>query len=144
MQTRKSKTKQNMYKLCCNPEKEREAVEGLPAGATPSTWRSYHPDSCWMYSAPFPSLHMAADRWYKIQYVLSPVNVLQASTSSHGIYGSTDSLLRSKTEKINIIFISIISEGWCCHSVTVMLTLCDPTDCSTPGFPVFLCLPEFA
>ena len=26
----------------------------------------------------------------------------------------------------------------------VAQTLCDPMDCSTPGFPVFHCLPEFA
>ena len=33
----------------------------------------------------------------------------------------------------------------CCCSVTrSCLTLCDPTDCSTPGFPVLHHLPEFA
>ena len=33
----------------------------------------------------------------------------------------------------------------CCYSVAQScLTLCDPMDCSTPGFPVFHCLPEFA
>ena len=33
----------------------------------------------------------------------------------------------------------------CCCSVTQSrLTLCDPVDCSTPGFPVLLYLPEFA
>ena len=26
----------------------------------------------------------------------------------------------------------------------VRLTLCDPVDCSVPGFPVLHCLPEFA
>ena len=32
-----------------------------------------------------------------------------------------------------------------CFSVTKScLTLCDPMDCSTPGFPVLLYLPEFA
>ena len=29
-------------------------------------------------------------------------------------------------------------------SHSVCLTLCDPMDCSTPGFPVLHCLPEFA
>ena len=34
---------------------------------------------------------------------------------------------------------------WCCCSVTLScLTLCDPTDCSTPGFPVLHHLPELA
>ena len=33
----------------------------------------------------------------------------------------------------------------CCHSVAQWcLTLCDPMDCSMPGFPVFHYLPEFA
>ena len=33
----------------------------------------------------------------------------------------------------------------CCFSVTKScLTLCDPMDCSTPGFPVLHCLLEFA
>ena len=34
---------------------------------------------------------------------------------------------------------------FCYYSVTKSCpTLCDPMDCSTPGFPVLLCLPEFA
>ena len=33
----------------------------------------------------------------------------------------------------------------CCCSVTQLSwTLCDPRDCSTPGFPVLHCLLEFA
>ena len=33
----------------------------------------------------------------------------------------------------------------CCCSITKSCpTLCDPMDCSTPGFPVLHCLPEFA
>ena len=33
----------------------------------------------------------------------------------------------------------------CCCSVTrLCLTLCDPMDCSTPGFPILLCLLELA
>ena len=36
-------------------------------------------------------------------------------------------------------------KAYCCFSVTKScLTLCDPMDCSTPGFPVLHCLPEFA
>ena len=34
---------------------------------------------------------------------------------------------------------------WCCCSVTrSCLTLCNPMDCNTPGFPVLQHLPEFA
>ena len=34
---------------------------------------------------------------------------------------------------------------YCCWSVTkLFLTLCDPMNCSTPGFPVLHYLPEFA
>ena len=33
----------------------------------------------------------------------------------------------------------------CCYSVAKLcLTLCDPMDCSMPGFPVLHCLLEFA
>ena len=32
----------------------------------------------------------------------------------------------------------------CCAVAKTCLTLCDPVDCSTPSFPVFHCLPEFA
>ena len=32
----------------------------------------------------------------------------------------------------------------CCSVTQLYLTLCDPMDCSTPGFSVFNCLPEFA
>ena len=32
----------------------------------------------------------------------------------------------------------------CCSSVNSCLTLCDPVDCSRPGFPVLHCLLEFA
>ena len=31
-----------------------------------------------------------------------------------------------------------------CSDAKSCLTLCDPMDCSMPGFPVFHCLPEFA
>ena len=32
----------------------------------------------------------------------------------------------------------------CCSAAKLCPTLCDPIDCSTPGFPVLHCLPEFA
>ena len=32
----------------------------------------------------------------------------------------------------------------CCSAAKSCLTLCDPMDCSRPGFPVLHCLPEFA
>ena len=33
---------------------------------------------------------------------------------------------------------------WCCSVAKLCLTLCDPIDCSMPGFPVLYYLPEFA
>ena len=37
------------------------------------------------------------------------------------------------------------NRSWCCSSVSQSCpTLCDPLDCSTPGFPVHHQLPEFA
>ena len=38
----------------------------------------------------------------------------------------------------------IFQNGCCCCSIQSCLTLCDPMDCSTPGFPVLQYLPEFA
>ena len=36
-------------------------------------------------------------------------------------------------------------QALCCHSATKLCpTLCDPMDCSMPGFPVLHYLPEFA
>ena len=32
---------------------------------------------------------------------------------------------------------------YCCSVPQLCPTLCNPMDCSTPGFPVLLCLPEF-
>ena len=40
---------------------------------------------------------------------------------------------------------SSLHEGFCCFSVTKLcLTLCNPMDCSMPGFAVLHYLPEFA
>ena len=33
---------------------------------------------------------------------------------------------------------------FCCSVTKLCLTICNPMDCSTPGFPVFHCLLEFA
>ena len=37
-----------------------------------------------------------------------------------------------------------LSSFYCCSIAQLYLTLCDPTDCSMPDFPVLHCLPEFA
>ena len=138
MQTRKSKTKHVLTVF--------QSWEGERSSGGSTSWSYILSVKVWLHPwlilnvlsfLHFPSLRMAADRWYKMQYVLSPVYILQKSTSSHGIYGSTVSLLRSKTEKINIIFVSIISGRLCCHSGTVMLTLCDPMDCRLPCISLY-------
>ena len=47
--------------------------------------------------------------------------------------------------KCNFNYISKIFFALCCCSVTKLcLTLCNPMDCSTSGFPVLYYLPEFA
>ena len=40
--------------------------------------------------------------------------------------------------------LSIWSHCWCCSVAKSCLTLCNPMDCSTPGFPVLYYLLEFA
>ena len=57
--------------------------------------------------------------------------------------------LRSGEEtamRIDIFVILYVMVSWtCCCSVAKSCpTLCDPTNCSMPGFPVLHCLPEFA
>ena len=37
-----------------------------------------------------------------------------------------------------------LQANYCCPVAQSCLTLCDPTDCSTPGFPVLHHLPHFA
>ena len=38
----------------------------------------------------------------------------------------------------------LLSISYCCPIAMSCRLLCDPMDCSTPGFPVLHCLPEFA
>ena len=40
--------------------------------------------------------------------------------------------------------VCLIVSIFCCSVAKSCLTPCDPMDCSTPGFPVLHCLPEFA
>ena len=43
------------------------------------------------------------------------------------------------------IYIYTYTYTYCCCSIAKLYpTFCDPMDCSTPGFPVLHCLPEFA
>ena len=39
---------------------------------------------------------------------------------------------------------TVLHSGCCCCSVAKSKSLCDPKDCSTPGFPILHCLPVFA
>ena len=56
-----------------------------------------------------------------------------------------DLQFRKFLESTNPINICIFWEAACCYSlVKSRLTLCDPMNCSTPGFPMFHYLPEFA
>ena len=54
-----------------------------------------------------------------------------------------------KDDSIILTLLPYVSLGtclicYCCSVAKLCLTLCDPTDCSTPGFPVLHYLPEFA
>ena len=51
---------------------------------------------------------------------------------------NTDKYWKCCTAKTNIIFLKN-----CCSILQSCLTLCDPMECNTPGFPVFQHLPEF-
>ena len=56
-----------------------------------------------------------------------------------------ESILLPHTKIGSFFYFSPICPGSCCCSVTQScLTLCHPTDCSKPGFPVLHQLPEFA
>ena len=48
----------------------------------------------------------------------------------------------SDTQTFN--FMKYFEIGWiCCSVAQLCLTLCDPMDCSTSGFPVLYYLPEY-
>ena len=55
-------------------------------------------------------------------------------------------LIEYNVFNINWILIQQHSMPWCCccSAAKSCLTLCDPMDCSMPGFPVLYCLLEFA
>ena len=55
-------------------------------------------------------------------------------SSSHGIFTEIDHILGYKTQ-LNTL---------CCSVAQLWLTLCDPLDCSIPGFSVLYHLPELA
>ena len=52
----------------------------------------------------------------------------------------------SNKEPFSLNLFFLVSDFFysCCCSVTQCLTLCNPMDCSTPGFPVLHYLPELA
>ena len=56
----------------------------------------------------------------------------------------TDTAIGIVSAKLHFRKLHLI-DFFCCHSVPKSCpTLCDPIDCSTPGFSVFHYLPEFA
>ena len=54
-------------------------------------------------------------------------------------YSKLDSLL-----SLGQVTLSSLTHERCCSATKLCLTACNHMDCSTPGFPVFHCLPEFA
>ena len=54
-------------------------------------------------------------------------------------------MARSEKQLKNITELHLPLPGWCCRSLAKLcLTLCDPVDCSTPGFSVLHYLLAFA
>ena len=73
-----------------------------------------------------------------------PMNILREHLPLTKCYMRTCPLHKQywKTMKISPVLLQVHDMF---YSVTQLcLTLCDPMDCSTPGFPVLRCLPEFA
>ena len=69
---------------------------------------------------------------------------VQQSTGSHGVTKS-QTRLSDWTATANLFFCEItFALCFCCSVAQSCSTLCDPMDCSTPGFPVLHCLLEFA
>ena len=56
------------------------------------------------------------------------------------------SLCRLKLKYSWDMYVGMVCSLWCCYySITKSCpTLCDPINCSTSGFPILHCLPEFA
>jgi len=58
--------------------------------------------------------------------------------------GSREKLLDKLELKNRIVQVHCTLRIYCCSVTQSFLTLCDPKDCSTPGFPVLHHLPELA
>lgn len=84
--------------------------EGLPAAVLHFLPRSVTTSDSHL-TLNFTQHRVAIDKWGKMKYVLwSPINILQRSTSSSGIYDSTASRFKRKTEMTDFIFMLIIKE----------------------------------
>ena len=62
------------------------------------------------------------------------------------VYGVTQSRTRLKrlSSSSSLSILLLVPHPCCCSSPKLCPTLCDPMDCSTPGFPVPHYLLEFA
>ena len=74
--------------------------------------------------------------------IQSSLRTAWPSLSSYALQSLPQSLLCHWSQKI--LWVCTVSVCCCCSVSKSCLTLCDPIDCSTSGFPVLRYLPEFA
>ena len=71
--------------------------------------------------------------------------ILTKSGPGHCLpYGKIQLLNLAGKMELEYHHFETFNETICCSVVKLCLTLCNPVNCSTPGFPVLHCLPEFA
>ena len=61
----------------------------------------------------------------------------------HGVHTHMMSLIIAVTFSL-IAFLTLLIFCCCCSASRSYPAVCDPMDCSTPGFPILHCLPELA
>ena len=83
----------------------------------------------------------------------SDAKMLCDSSGCHGLTGYAQNKVRSPctlsehgvpTSATSVYGLPSSPHGGCCSVAQLCLTLCDSTDYSTPGLPVFHYIPEFA
>ena len=87
-------------------------------------------------------------RDYVITFLFECVNVpvsrLRVSTSSIWLGFCECESVRMHVKSMNVSMSLFLSVLGCCSVTQSCPTLCNPMDCSMPGFPVLFLLPEFA
>ena len=111
--------------------------------ATPAVC-SFLKEGVVLWSPPFAPHGSTSLLLFRLQF-LQPSNgcpFLYMSVKEEGTL--TYELKVNETALIPEVGLEMIARHCCCSVTKSCLTLCNPTDCSKPGFPILHYLPKFA